>query len=387
MDGIERRLTSKSRIGYGSEPESKGIQIGFVLPLNSENRWSDMLAVLFASDPGPMCKVLELDVDASEVMVHRELTIDPASRPDFVLKLGDKPLAVLEAKVLAGLGVRQLERYYDAEPSAAIYALVYPEAFEVNLDNRSPWKGISWEAILHAYAKSENPWVAGTARAWQDHLAASLPRLGGDTVWDDLLEGEDFVIAMRARICWLSRQLTDATISHEVSGSSAGVSWILSLYAETSVPGYWIKVEIEESLPVRNYPARHRSANRYKARGPSAKVMLWQGNVCTSANFDWDYLRTLWPTMDEFRQDWVRNSPNRKAEHEKAGLARIRAAGVPRWVGVGFGEAQARIKRSCMFGARIQFPRDVTLAQMSTEITHLGQLAKTLADVPYSPAD
>jgi hypothetical protein len=371
-----------------SSPAGSGVQIGFALPLNSESRWSDMLAVLISTDAGPMCRVLGLDVDPEQVVVHRELTLNAANRPDLVLKLAGKPLAVLEAKVMAGIGPQQLERYYDAEPNANAYALVFPESFVVDVEDTPPWRGISWERILEAYFTSGNEWAALAAKSWLDHIAARLPRLGPDAIWNGLVEGEGFVVAMRARMSWLFGQLgRDVRISTGLRGSSAGVSWILSLWAETAVPGYRIKVEIEENLPVRRYPAIHRGANRHKALGPSAKVMLWQGGVTSSAGFDWNHLEALWPSMAAARDDWVRNSPNPKAGHEKAGIARIRASGVPKWVGIGFGEAQTRISGSCMFGARIQFPSDITLGQMSKEITRLSDLTKQLAEVQYKPAD
>jgi hypothetical protein len=371
-----------------SSPAGSGVKIGFALPLNSENRWSDMLAVLVSTDAGPICRVLGLDVDPEQVVVHRELSLNAANRPDVVLKLAGATLAVLEAKVMAGIGPRQLDRYYEAEPNAIAYAFVFPASLAVDVEATPPWRGISWEKILEAHLESESEWVTLAAKSWLDHMAARLPRVGTDTVWNALTEGEDFVVAMRARMSWLFGQLgRDVRNTAGLTGSSAGISWVLSLWAETAVPGYWIKVEIEESLPVRNYPAVHRAANRYKALGPSAKVMLWQGSVSSSDGFDWNYLQALWPTMAAARDDWVRNSPNRKAEHEKAGIAQMRAAGVPRWVGIGFGEAQARISGSCMFGARIQFDADTSLGHMSQEISRLSDLARLLAEVQYKPAD
>ena len=39
------------------------IEIGHALPLHSENRWSDMLAVLAATDAVPLLANLNLQVD------------------------------------------------------------------------------------------------------------------------------------------------------------------------------------------------------------------------------------------------------------------------------------------------------------------------------------
>jgi hypothetical protein len=74
-----------------SSPAGSGVKIGFALPLNSENRWSDMLAVLVSTDAGPICRVLGLDVDPEQVVVHRELSLNAANRPDVVLKWRGQP--------------------------------------------------------------------------------------------------------------------------------------------------------------------------------------------------------------------------------------------------------------------------------------------------------
>ena len=159
-------------------------------------------------------------------------------------------VAVIEVKVLAGLGPRQLERYREAVPGADVYALVHPERLPVPLHGVGPWRGLTWEALLRAYEDSAHPWVAATARAWRRHLDSALPKVGPGTRWNDLRQGEDFVIAMRARMSWLYSQIPGrAGIEPYLTASSAGVSWVASLYAQTPVPGYWITTQVEETFP------------------------------------------------------------------------------------------------------------------------------------------
>lgn len=152
------------------------------------------------------------------------------------------------------------------------------------------------------------------------------------------------------------------------------------LYAQTPALGYTITVEIEENLPVRDYP-KYFTAGGRQLLGPSAKVCLCQEDVATSADFDWNYLLRLWPVMQQARDDWVRNAARPKAAHDREGHARIVAAGARPFLGIGFGEAQAKINGVCMFGARIQFPADIALADMSAEIARLSDLTLDLAQI------
>jgi hypothetical protein len=356
--------------------------LGFALPLRSEAHWSDLLAVLIATDPFPFAKVLGLRQDLAGVQVRREAAVDRGSRPDIVLAAGGSCIAVVEVKVLAGLGARQLERYREAEPGAEAYALVYPEHLPVLPRDAGRWQGVTWERVLESYEGSGHPWAAATARAWRCHLDAALPKVGPQTRWDDLSQGEDFVIAMRARMAWLARQAeVPAGVEHDLVSSAAGVSWVARLYAETPVPGYWVMTEVEENLPVRDYPP-FAGADGRGPRGPSAKVCLYQYGVTTSAGFDWEYLLRLWPFMEQARSDWVRHAARPKAAHDREGHERIVAAGAPRFLGIGFGDAQTRINKACMFGARIQFPPGITLTQLSSEFAKLGELTFQLSQVP-----
>ena len=353
--------------------------LSFALPLQSETHWSDLLAVLIATDPVPLGVVLGLDYGPAALSVSREASVDSANRPDIVLTVDGDRIAVIEVKVLAGLGPRQLERYHAAVPDADVYALIYPERLAVPLHGAKPWRELTWETLLRAYEGSDHSWVAATARAWRHHLDLALPKVGPETRWNDLRQGEDFVIAVRARMSLLHSQIhPPAGVEHDLMGSSAGVSWVARLYAETPVPGYWIMSEVEENLPVRDYP-KYFTTDGPQPLGPSAKVCLYQEDVQTSAGFDWDYLYRLWPVMEKARTDWVRHAARPRAAHDREGYKRIVAAGAPVFLGIGFGDAQAKINQACMFGARIQFPADITLAELSSEVAALAELTLKLA--------
>jgi hypothetical protein len=58
------------------------------------------------------------------------------------------------------------------------------------------------------------------------------------------------------------------------------------------------------------------------------------------------------------------------------------ANGGPRYLGVGFGESQARRRGSCMFGARTQMRPDLTLGQIRDRFSEFESLLVELARVP-----
>jgi hypothetical protein len=144
--------------------------------------------------------------------------------------------------------------------------------------------------------------------------------------------------------------------------------------------GYVIRVEAEENLPVRDFP-KYSSPDSLAPHGPSIKVCLVQSNVNTSASFDWEYLLRLWQVMAVAREDWVRAPARPKAAHDREGWQRIVSAGAPKYLGIGFGEAQARKSYECTFGARAQLPPDVRLRRVVDEMQGLAALMIELADV------
>jgi hypothetical protein len=354
--------------------------ISFALPLGSEIRWSDMLAVLIATDPQPLVNMLNLG-PVAKVNVQREAAVDPSHRPDIVVDADGQCLAVIEVKVLAGLGPLQLDGYASAVPEAGAYLVVFPQRLVIDLAAAPRWRGVSWETLLDKYRSSQDKWVATFAAAWLEHLDRSLPKVDAHTVWNDLVEGEDFVIAMRARMSWVYGQLTPPpSVRHDLVSSAAGTSWVARMYTDAQAPGYRVVAEVEENLPVREFPKCAGPGQR-QPHGPSIRVCLLQHGVQTSAGFDWDYLLRMWPFMHQAPLDWVTNPAQPKAPHDRAGYQRIVAAGAPPYLGSGFGEAQTKISNACMFGARAQLPATITLGELATKMQALPQLIMQMAAV------
>jgi hypothetical protein len=355
------------------------IPIAHLLPLANENHWSDLLAVFIEADPATASAALGLHPPLAEPRVRREARGSGKDRIDLLVHDGGELGALIEVKVLSGLGRGQLDRYRTAHPDATAYRLVFPAQLPLHLPPSSEWTSLTWDELLSAFTLSTNSWVAETATAWRAHLNAALPDVGPDTRWNDLQAGEDFVIALRARMSWVYGAMRPpAPIEHDLVESAAGVSWVPRMNLAARQGGYLLRVEAEENLPVRDFP-KYASPSQPAPRGPSVKVCLVQAGVTTSAGFDWEYLLSLWQVMGPARDDWVTVPARPKAEHDRLAWQQMVAAGGPKYLGIGFGEAQARRSGECMFGARFQLPPDVPLQRVADELHGTANLMLTLA--------
>ena len=361
-------------------PPARPPALRHALPLNSENRWSDLLAVLVETDPRPICHVLGLDIDPNEVTVRREVSVDASNRPDVVLERNGQRLAVVEVKLLSGLGVEQLDRYHEAEPGAAAYAVVFPARLVIDSVIKHPWASLTWEDLLRSHADSEHRWVAETATAWLDHLDRALPKIDATSRWGDVEVGDSFQLAMRVRMSWLNANVAvpDGVTAYLLPSSASG-SWMVRMYADTAKAGYRVMVDVEEGL-ARTAP-KIVTAESPPPKGPLVKVVLLQHGVDTSASFEWDYLHAMWPLMHAARSDWSTRAARPKAPMDRDGLERIVAKGAPPYLGFGFGDAQTRQNGECMFGPKVQFEPSITMAEMQRELEELAELVARLAEV------
>jgi hypothetical protein len=365
--------------GTGEEGAAVVLSLAHLLPLHNENRWSDLLAVLIEADPDSASRPLALGNQLGQVTVRREAPAGLRDRLDLLITVGGRAQAIVEVKVLSGLGVGQLLRYGDAFEGVQHRVLVFSERLPVDLTGVTGWRPVTWERLLAAFQTSPDAWVSQTAEAWLTHLNGALPCVDARTRWNDLQPGEDFVIAMRTRMSWVFSQLhPPPPIDHDLVESAAGASWVARMNLPTSTSGYWIRVEAEENLPVRNFPSKA-PATGNPIRGPSVKVCLVQRNVATSAGFDWTYLAGLWPLMAAARRDWATQPARPKAKHDRDGWQAMIARGGPRHLGIGFGDAQARRSHECMFGARFQLPPNVRLRTVVDALHDTANLMITMA--------
>lgn len=163
--------------------------VSFVIPASNEYRWSDLLATLVSTDPRPMADLLGVAFDA----VRREVVVPGqvgrnSDRLDLRLLQDGQDAAAIEVKLHSDLGPQQLARYQTALPSAGVYPVLHLERLPVNLRGAAPGEPLTWESVLGANARSENPRVATTARAGLAHLVSLVPVVGAGTVWNDVLD-------------------------------------------------------------------------------------------------------------------------------------------------------------------------------------------------------
>ena len=352
--------------------------IAHLVPINGENQWSNLFAVLIEKDSSSFTKLLGLE-DGGPLRVVREESTPKRHRTDLRVYDGTILKAVLEVKVLSGLTTKQLQQYEDALPGAEKYCVIHLSQFEVDLSDSPSWSSSTWEQALTAFSSSPNRWVAETAAEWLEYTVQSLPKVDALTIWNDLLPGVSYKAALRARTSWIFGKLHPPSDIKKVNAqSSAGTSWIVKICKDTIYPDYQIVIEIEEANTPRSWNHVDDSTPP-SLKGPLVKVCLVQSNVDTSAGFDWDYLLKLWKIMEPARSDWSKRSASLHSDHDRKAWERMVSKGGPRSLGIGFGDRQTKISRQCMFGAKFQLPATSTLGDVVSTLESMYPLLQRLA--------
>jgi hypothetical protein len=321
------------------------------VPLENENRWTGLLAVLISTGAVAVAAPLGLgDVAGHEISVQREFRSGRHERVDLLIYVDGKLHTVVEVKVLSSLGYAQLARYSGSFPGAVHYLLLYPTRLIIHPGSASQWHGLTWEDLLTAFAGSLHPWVAETASAWLEHLARALPELDPDIRWNAVPKGENYALAMRARMSWVySRLQPTPPVTSDLMQSGGSKARVTRLLAPAARDGYVVGGEAEPR-GARNWPLTG-TTEPNPSVGPSVLIGLHQHNVRDSASFDWDYLHSMWPTMASARSDWVAGRPGLPNATDKQNWRRI---GSPPTLGYGFGGNWAAKTGSCLFGAKFQ---------------------------------
>lgn len=372
-----------------TEPVAQMPDLSFVIPAANENRWSDLLASLIATDPAPMARLVGVNFDT----VKREVAIPgqearKSDRLDLLLVKDGVDAAAIEVKLLSDLGPRQLERYVAAFPAAKVHRVLHLEGLPVNLQRTRTWESLTWEAVLKAYADSSNPWVATTARAWLLQIPTLVPAVDANTVWNDVPDDAGGMeIALRARIAWLSRQLDGwCTLAHDIEPSSGGGSWAVRIWAPSRASGHLLTAELQEGMTAFEWRPDPTKPYRERLRGPVVLLGLRQDDVDTSANFAWTDLHAMFVEhiLDEAgsprdNRAWHLTAARPGHAIDRANWEVIVGAGAPRWIGKGWGMKVTKSARSCLFGARFQIPRDSTLGHINAELQRLEPLLARMA--------
>lgn len=358
--------------------------LSFVIPAANENRWSDLLATLISTDPRPIAGLIGVECDA----VRREVVVPGlvgrrSDRLDLLLLREGREVAAVEVKLLSDLGPQQLARYHAAFPSVEVYRVLHLEGLPVNLRGTAPWESLTWESVLVASARSENSWVATTARAWLAQLASLVPVVDADTVWNDVPDDPTgFELALRARIAWLSRQMDSwCDLEHDIVPSSGGGNWAARMWTDSPAPGHFVTAEVQEGLTAYEWRVDPDSPYRDRLPGPVVLLGLRQDGVTTSADFDWALLHRMFAehVIDETghpRDDraWHTTAARPTDPVDRQNWQAIVQSGAPRWLGKGWGMKVAQSTQSCLFGARFGISPSSTLDEIDAELQRLQPL-------------
>jgi hypothetical protein len=103
-----------------------------------------------------------------------------------------------------------------------------------------------------------------------------------DIQWNVLREGENFALAMRARISWIYSQLAaPPPVTADLMQSGGSKAWVTRMQTPAAVSGYEVGAEAEEHT-ARGWP-RLATAGPNPLTGPHVWVGLRQHGVSTSA--------------------------------------------------------------------------------------------------------
>lgn len=367
-------------------PDPARPNLTFVVPGASENRWSDLLATLIATDSRPMSTLLGVDFDA----VHREVVVGSAGRRsdrlDLLLTHGSRRVVAIEAKILSDLGPQQLQRYGAAFPDVSQRRVLHLGRIPVDLRTAPGWSSLTWEEVLSAYAASSHEWVATTAGAWLAQLSELVPSIDSATVWNEVPDGvAEMELALRARVAWLYGRLTSwCSLEHDMTPASGGGNWAIRMWAPAArTADHLVTAEFQEGMTAYQW-AQQETPYRDRLRGPVVIVGLRQDGVTTSAHFDWELLHQMFAEHvldDEAMQHWEWQSTSASPRHaiDKQNWQAMVAAGAPRWLGKGWGMKVAQDQGSCLFGARIQLLPTQTLGELESTLRDIEYMVKRMA--------
>ena len=368
----------------------------FIVPAANENRWSDLLASLISTDPGPIAQFVGAEPDEVQREVVVRGQVDRKSdRLDLLLLRDGHRLAAIEVKVLSDLGPRQLARYLEAFPDAGSHHVLHLGQLPLSLRAAPQWQSLTWESVLTAYSESAHPWVADTARAWLTQLPSLVPHVDASTVWNEVPDdAAGFELALRARIVWLFGRMDSwCNLDHELGLSSGGGAWTADMSAASASPGHRVIAEIQEGLAAQAWRPDPDRPYRSRLVGPVVLVGLRQDGISTSTAFDWNLLHGLFlhRIVDDNGQvldgrAWQTTAASPRNPIDRQGWRSIVDAGAPKWLGKGWGMVVAQNHHhACAFGARFEVSPTKTLSEIDAELQRLQGLVTEMAEASADP--
>lgn len=272
---MQSMRSSASSVAISSERHLPNLH--FLLSINSENAWSDLLATLMDADQAATRRCLGI-VSEAPLSIRREVAKSRArklsDRPDLVIEAAGRTVAIVEVKLLAGLGDEQLERYYDyvAEPQrdACRFVAVSLQRIRLNTEHAAEWDNRTWEDLLEAFVASPVSWVATTAAAWLRHITTQVPTVDGSTAWNDI-DGTGLYLALRLRSAYVyDNVLVPAGSSKSIQEIGSGGLFVAIVDAPILGSSY-IAAVLREAQSVQ----RHGHPRRRRHRALPARVMVY----------------------------------------------------------------------------------------------------------------
>ncbi|MGW3443908.1 PD-(D/E)XK nuclease family protein [Streptomyces sp. NPDC001076] len=363
----------------------------FLLSINSENAWSDLLATLMNADQAITRSVLGIEA-FGPLQIRREVSKPrdrkASDRPDLVVEANGQVVAVVEVKLLAGLGSEQLERYYkyvaEEDRNDCQFVTVSLRRIRLDTTHAQGWQNLTWEELIAPFTSSPMPWAATTATAWASHIESQVPEVDGDTVWNQI-DGIDLYLALRLRAAYMYDNVTlPGGSSKSIQEIGSGGLYVAIVDAPIPGSGYTVRWEATESLPTQDVG---KLAGGSGLRGVDVRFFLVQQQVTSSKAYDWDYLALLWQEYLA-QEDWIpwRPHPPRKTlQWEKDGVARLKELGAPAFLGNGYGEGQAKLSGEVEFGARFVLPPSTTLKEAAEVLSRVAVIGSRMAQHATQP--
>ncbi|MER5519912.1 PD-(D/E)XK nuclease family protein [Streptomyces sp. NPDC002763] len=363
----------------------------FLLSINSENAWSDLLATLMNADQAITRSVLGIEA-VGPLQIRREVSKSRgrkvSDRPDLVVEANGQVVAVVEVKLLAGLGIEQLERYYkyvaEEDRDDCQFVAVSLQRIRLDTTHAQDWQNLTWEELIAPFTSSPVPWAATTATAWTSHIESQVPEVDGDTVWNQI-DGIDLYLALRLRAAYMYDNVTlPGGSSKSIQEIGSGGLYVAIVDAPIPGSGYTVRWEATESLPTQDVG---KLAGGSGLRGVDFRFFLVQQQVTSSKAYDWDYLALLWREYLA-QEDWIpwRPHPPRKTvQWEKDGVARLKELGAPAFLGNGYGEGQAKLSGEVEFGAHFVLPPSTTLKEAAEVLSRVAVIGSRMAQHATQP--
>ncbi|MGW0971589.1 PD-(D/E)XK nuclease family protein [Streptomyces sp. NPDC002516] len=363
----------------------------FLLSINSENAWSDLLATLMDADHTTTRRSLGIPGD-TPLVIRREAAKSRArrlsDRPDLVVESMGRTVAVVEVKLLAELGHEQLERYYqyvmEPDRDRCRFMTVSLQHIRLDTEHAAAWNNQTWEKLLASFVSSPVPWVATTAAAWLRHIASQIPPVYGTTIWNQI-DGTNLYLALRLRSAYLYDNVAvPAGSFRSVQEIGSGGLYVAIVDAPIPKSGYTVRWEATEHLPTQDVG---KLTDGTGLRGIEVRFFLVQQNVISSRAYDWDHLNLLWREYLE-AEDWIPwrpHPPRKRLQWEIDGVARLQQLGSPPFLGYGFGEGQAKLSGEVEFGARFVLPPSTTLAEATDVLSRVAVIGSRMAGHPMAP--